>query len=93
VSLDLCPVATGQSLALLSSSAAWRRWMLAEGGRLSSPEVGANVGHLFSNATGSKQGNTIVNCYGPSSSEALSPHRYNAHRTKDKKYVPSSFNV
>jgi hypothetical protein len=24
--------------------------MLAEGGRLGSPEVGANVGHLFSNA-------------------------------------------
>jgi hypothetical protein len=24
-------------------------WDVAEGGRLSSPEVGANVGHLFSN--------------------------------------------
>jgi hypothetical protein len=35
--------------------------MLAEGGRLSSPEVGANVGHLFSNATDQEQGNTIVN--------------------------------
>jgi hypothetical protein len=35
--------------------------MLAEGGRLSSPEVGANVGHLFSNAINQEQGNTIIN--------------------------------
>jgi hypothetical protein len=34
--------------------------MLAEGGHSSSPEVGANVGHLFSNATDQEQGNTIV---------------------------------
>jgi hypothetical protein len=27
---------------------------------LSSPEVGANVGHLFSNAVNQEQGNTIV---------------------------------
>jgi hypothetical protein len=31
-----------------------------EGGRLSSPEVGANVGHLFSNAMNQEQGNIIV---------------------------------
>jgi hypothetical protein len=31
-----------------------------EGGCLSSPEVGANVGHLFSNAVNQEQGNTIV---------------------------------
>jgi hypothetical protein len=31
-----------------------------EGGRLSSPEVGADVGHLFSNAVNQEQGNTIV---------------------------------
>jgi hypothetical protein len=31
-----------------------------EGGRLSSPEVGANVGHLFSNAVNQEQGNTIA---------------------------------
>jgi hypothetical protein len=31
-----------------------------EGGRLSSPEVGANVDHLFSNAVDQGQGNTIV---------------------------------
>jgi hypothetical protein len=78
---------------LLSSSAAWRRWMLAEGGRLSSPEVGANVGHLFSNVVGQEQGNTIVIYYRPSSSEALSPHGYNAHQTKVKKDIPSSFNI
>jgi hypothetical protein len=34
--------------------------MLAEGGRLSLPEVGANVGHLFSNVVNQEQGNTIV---------------------------------
>jgi hypothetical protein len=28
---------------------------------VSSPEVGANVGHLFSNAIYQEQGNTIVN--------------------------------
>jgi hypothetical protein len=31
-----------------------------EGCRLSSPKVGANVGHLFSNAVNQEQGNTIV---------------------------------
>jgi hypothetical protein len=67
--------------------------MLAEGGRLSSPEVGANVGHLFSNVVGQEQGNTIVIYYRPSSSEALSPHGYNAHQTKVKKDIPSSFNI
>jgi hypothetical protein len=83
VSPDLCPVATGQPLALLSSS--------TEGGRLSSPEVGANVFHLFSNVVDQEQGNTIVNYYGPSSSETLSPHGYNVHHTKVKKDIPSSF--
>jgi hypothetical protein len=67
--------------------------MLAEGGRLSSPEVGANVGHLLSNVVGQEQGNTIVNYYGPSSSEALSSHGFNAHQTKVKKDIPSSFNM
>jgi hypothetical protein len=28
---------------------------------VSSPKVGANVGHLFSNATNQEQGNTTVN--------------------------------
>jgi hypothetical protein len=28
---------------------------------MSSPKVGANVGHLFSNAMNQEQGNTIVN--------------------------------
>jgi hypothetical protein len=51
--------------------------MLAEGGRLSSPEVGANVGHLFSNVVNLEQGNTIVKDQGPSSSEVLSPFGYN----------------
>jgi hypothetical protein len=33
---------------------------VAESGHLSSPEVGANVGHLFSNVVNQEQGNTIV---------------------------------
>jgi hypothetical protein len=41
--------------------------------------VGANVGHLFSNAVNQEQGNTIVNYIRPSFSEALSPHENNAH--------------
>jgi hypothetical protein len=35
--------------------------MLAEGGCLSSPVVGANVVHLFSNVVYQEQGNTPVN--------------------------------
>jgi hypothetical protein len=31
-----------------------------KGGRLSSPEVGANFGHSFSNVVNQEQGNTIV---------------------------------
>jgi hypothetical protein len=58
---------------------------------VSSPSVGANVGHLFPNVVGQEQGNIIVNYYGPLSSEALSPHGYNAHQTKVKKDIPSSF--
>jgi hypothetical protein len=36
------------------------RVLLVEGGRLSSPEVGTNVGHLFSTAVNQEQGNTLV---------------------------------
>jgi hypothetical protein len=39
---------------------------------VSSPEVGANVGHLFSNVVNQEQGNTVVNYLGPSSFKALS---------------------
>jgi hypothetical protein len=55
--------------------------------------VGANVGDLFSNAVDREQGNTIVNFYGPSSPKALFPRGYNAHQTKVKKDIPSSFNM
>jgi hypothetical protein len=44
---------------------------------MSSPEVGANVGHLFSNVVNQEQANTIIKGQGPSSSEALSPFGYN----------------
>jgi hypothetical protein len=60
---------------------------------VSSPEVGANVGHLFSNTVDQEQGSTIVNYNRPSSFEALSPHEDNAHQTKVKKDIPSSVNV
>jgi hypothetical protein len=33
---------------------------VAESGHLSSSEVAANVGHLFSNAVNQEQGNTVV---------------------------------
>jgi hypothetical protein len=59
----------------------------------SSPEVGANVVHLFSNAVSQEQGNTIVNRQRPSSPEALSPRGYNASRTKAKKDTPSSYQI
>jgi hypothetical protein len=51
------------------------------------------VGHLFSNVVDQEPGNTIVNDYGPSSSEALSSHKNNAHQTKIGKDLPSSFNM
>jgi hypothetical protein len=34
--------------------------MLAKGGRIGSPTVGANVGDLLSNAMNQEQGNTII---------------------------------
>jgi hypothetical protein len=36
------------------------RVLVVEGGRSSSPEVGANVVHLFSTAVNQEQGNTLV---------------------------------
>jgi hypothetical protein len=36
--------------------------LVVEGGRSSSPEVGANVVHLFSIAVNQEQGNTFVIC-------------------------------
>jgi hypothetical protein len=60
---------------------------------VSSPEVSANVGYLFSDTMNQEQGNTIVNYSRSLSSEALSPHGYNAHQTKVKKDIPSSFNI
>jgi hypothetical protein len=51
---------------------------------VSSPEVGTNVGHLFSSVVHQEQGNTIVSYYKPLSSEALFPNGHNAHQTKVK---------
>jgi hypothetical protein len=56
-------------------------WLLCEAiitvVEVSSPKVGVNVGHLFSNAINQEQGNTIVNGKRPSSFEALFPLGYN----------------
>jgi hypothetical protein len=58
---------------------------------MSSPEVDANVGHLFSNAMNRKQDNANVNGERLSSSEALYPLGYNDLRTKAMKGIPSSY--
>jgi hypothetical protein len=58
---------------------------------VNSPEVGANVGFLFSNVVSQKQGNTIVKGQGPSSSEALSPLGYNDLQMKVMRDMSSSF--
>jgi hypothetical protein len=63
--------------------------MLVKGGRLSSPEVGANVGHLFSNVVNQEQDNTIVKDHGPLSSKVLFPLGYNNLQTKVMKDMPS----
>ena len=69
--------------------------MIAEGVQktqrveVSSPEVGANVGDLFSNAMSQEQGNIEnVNRLSPSSYEALFPLGYNDFRTKVTKGEP-----
>jgi hypothetical protein len=57
---------------------------------VSSPEVGANVGDLFSNAMSQEQGNTKnVKRQSPSFLEALFPLGYNDFRTKVMKDIPS----
>jgi hypothetical protein len=70
-------------------------WLLCEAivtiVEVSSPEVGANVGPLFSNAIDQEQGNTIVNGQRPSSFEALFPLGYNDVQTKVMKGIPSLF--
>jgi hypothetical protein len=58
---------------------------------VSSSEVGANVGHLFSNVVNQEQGNTIIKYEGPSSFEALPPLGCNDYQTKVTKHVPSLF--
>jgi hypothetical protein len=57
---------------------------------VSSPELGANVGHLLSSTMSQEQGNTNVNGYRPSSFEALFPLEYNDFQTKVMKDIPSS---
>ena len=55
---------------------------------MSSPEVGANVGDLFSNAMNQEQGNMMMlNIKYPSSAEALSLQGFNELRTKGIKII------
>jgi hypothetical protein len=56
---------------------------------VSSPEVGANVGHLFTSVVNQEQGNIIVKDKEHSSSEALPPFGFNDHQTKVMKDMPS----
>jgi hypothetical protein len=57
---------------------------------VSSPEVGANVGDLFSNAMNQEQGNIKnVKYQSPSSFVSLFPFGYNDSRTKVMEDIPS----
>jgi hypothetical protein len=58
---------------------------------VSSPKVGANVGHLFSSTVNQEQGNMIVKDKIPSPSEALFPLGFNGHRMKVMKDMPYHF--
>jgi hypothetical protein len=92
--LDLEPPVIGSTSFVAEGTLAWLPCeAIVAVVKVSSPEVGANVGHLFANVVDQEQGNIIVNYYGPLSSEALSPHGYNAYQTKVKKDIPLSFNM
>jgi hypothetical protein len=56
--------------------------MLAEGGRMSSPEVGGKCWSLFLDAIHQEQSNTIINDKKHLSFETLSPFGYNDPQTK-----------
>jgi hypothetical protein len=58
---NLCPVAAGQPLARCLLRRHDEGECLLKVVEVSSPEVGANVGHLFSNVVSQEQGNTVVN--------------------------------
>jgi hypothetical protein len=57
---------------------------------MSSHEVGANVGDLFSNASAEEQGNTMLIVKDLHPLKVLSPLGYNDLRTKFMKDIPSS---
>jgi hypothetical protein len=83
-------VAAGQPLALLSSSSALRKSMLAEGGRLSSPEVGANVGSCSQMLYIKNKTTQLLIIRDLRPFKALSPFGYNDSQTKVVKGVPLS---
>jgi hypothetical protein len=61
-SLELEPLVVGSTSFVAEGATAWLTCeAIVAVVEVSSPEVGANVGHLFSNVVSQEQGNTIVN--------------------------------
>jgi hypothetical protein len=59
---ELEPPVIGSTSFVTEGDAAWLLYeAIVTTMEVSSPEVGANVGHLFSKATNQEQGNTNVN--------------------------------
>jgi hypothetical protein len=59
---ELEPPVIGSASFVVEGGAAWLPCeAIVAVAEVSSPEVGANVGHLFSNTINQEQGNTIVN--------------------------------
>jgi hypothetical protein len=59
---ELEPPVIGSTIFVAEGAIAWLTCaIIVTIVEVSSPEVGANVGHLFSNAVNQEQGNTIVN--------------------------------
>jgi hypothetical protein len=80
VGLELVPHVIGSTSFVAEGATAWLSCeAIVAIVEVSSPEVGANVGYLFSDTVNQEQGNTIVNYNKSLSSKALSPHGYNAH--------------
>jgi hypothetical protein len=58
--MSSCARAAPGAIAFFGGTTKVNAWDVVEGGRLSLLEVGANVGHLFSNVVNQEQDNTIV---------------------------------
>jgi hypothetical protein len=59
---ELEPPVIGSTSFVTEGATAWSLYeVIVTTVKVSSPEVGANVGHLFSKATNQEQGNTNIN--------------------------------